>query len=399
MPGTLSRCGTPDAVEPVPTELGLIALDLEPRWSCLRALMRARQVAALVVSDSGRTRYLTGYQRYFTATHVAPVHAVVLTQSGGPYLLIPRHIAPGPGEYQAAKLIALPFGEAARIDAIVRLLREDGAWEGRVAFELGFLGSLHVDRLRRALPTAELVEAEPIFQVATSIKFPDEITHIRAAARLVDVGVAAAIDACRPGASELEVAAHASAAMLHGGAEFINHMTVRTGPHAFANYPVPTARRLRDGDCVQIDIGCIVGGYVSDINRTVIIGKARPDQVRLLEVGQAMLEAGIAAVRPGVGAAAIWHATFAVAERAGMADLVILPFVGHGIGLSLHELPFINAAATTVLEEGMVFALEPGVYAAEIGCSRPEDMILVTADGAERLTLYPRDADLHRSRN
>jgi Xaa-Pro aminopeptidase len=118
--------------------------------------------------------------------------------------------------------------------------------------------------------------------------------------------------------------------------------------------------------------------------------------MELLDVGQRMLEAGIAIVAPGVAASAIWRAAIDVADRAGMKDRVILPYVGHGIGLSLHESPFINAAATTVLEEGMVFALEPGVYAQGIGCSRPEDMILVTATGAELLTHYPRDHDLNR---
>jgi Xaa-Pro aminopeptidase len=101
-------------------------------------------------------------------------------------------------------------------------------------------------------------------------------------------------------------------------------------------------------------------------------------------------------VAPGVLASAIWRAAVDVADHAGMKDRVILPFVGHGIGLSLHELPFINAAASTVLEEGMVFALEPGVYAQGVGCSRPEDMILVTATGAKLLTQYPRDHDLNR---
>ncbi|MFO1323085.1 MAG: Xaa-Pro peptidase family protein [Burkholderiales bacterium] len=366
------------------------------RWSRLRALMRERDVAALVISENSRTRYLTGYQRYFTATHVPPVHAVVLTRSGGPHLLVPRHIGLEPGEYRAERLIPLDFGEAARIEAIGRILHEDGAASGRVAIESSFLSHDAVGKLEAALPGTGFVDADPIMRVATAIKFPDEIALLCESARIVDIGVAAAVAACRIGVTELEVAAESSAAMLRSGAEFINHMTVRSGPHAYGNYPFPTARRLQDGDCVQIDIGCVYGGYVSDTNRTKIVGKASAEQLELLDVGQRMLEAGIAVAAPGAAASALWQAAVDVADRAGMRDRVILPFVGHGIGLTLHESPFINAAATTVLEEGMVFALEPGVYAQGIGCSRPEDMILVTASGAELLTHFPRDRDLNR---
>lgn len=357
--------------------------------------MHARDIAALVVSENARTRYLTGYQRYFTATHVPPVHAVVLTPEAEPYLLIPRHVGLAADEYCAAHLTHLDFGEAARIDAIGHVLHAAGATKGRIAIEFGYLAHDLTEKMKIQFPAIEFVNADPMMRLATATKFPDEIALLREAARLVDIGVAAATAACQRGVTELSVAAEASTAMLRNGAEFINHMTVRSGPHAYGNYPFPTARKLEEGDCVQIDIGCVYRGYVSDTNRTKLVGRASKDQLRLLDVGQRMLEAGIAAVVPGAPASAIWQAAVDVASRAGMAERVILPFVGHGIGLSLHEMPFINEAATTVLEEGMVLAIEPGVYAEGIGCSRPEDMILVTARGAELLTHFPRDRDLN----
>ncbi|MCC7047033.1 MAG: aminopeptidase P family protein [Alphaproteobacteria bacterium] len=367
----------------------------ERRWARLRRFMGAEDIAAVVVSENARTRYLTGYQRYFTATHVPPVHAVVLTLDAGPYLLIPRHIELAAGEYHAALLRHIAFGEAARTDAIGRVLHAAGVTKGKVAIELGFLAHDLTERMKAQFPAFEFVNADPMMRFATATKFPDEIVRLREAARLVDIGVAAAAAACQRGVTELEIAAEASAAMLRNGAEFINHMTVRSGPHAYGNHPIPTARRLEDGDCVQIDIGCVYGGYVSDTNRTKVVGRASKDQLRLMDVGQKMLEAGIAAVAPGAPASTIWHAAVNVAKQAGMLERVILPFVGHGIGLGLHEIPFINEAATTVLEEGMVFAIEPGVYAEGIGCSRPEDMVLVTATGAELLTHFPRDRDLN----
>jgi Xaa-Pro aminopeptidase len=372
--------------------------DFERRWARLRGFMRRHGVAAIVVSENGRSRYLTGYQRYFTATHVAPVHAVVLTLDDGPYLLVPRHVVPGPEEFRAARRVPLGFGEDARADALGALLRESGAARERVAIELGFLSRNFVDKLALRLPETALIDAEPILRMTTAVKFADEIGVLREAARLVDEGVGAAIEACAPGVSELEVAARASARMLELGAEYINHMTIRAGPHAAGNFPFPTARRLERGECVQIDIGCVLRGYVSDTNRTIVVGHASAEQIALFDVGQRMLEAAIAAVRPGVPAATLWDAAIAVAKQAGMEARVTLPFVGHGIGLSLHEAPFVDARATTILEPGMVIALEPGVYADGIGGSRPEDMLLVTDSGCELLTRYPRDADLQRDR-
>jgi Xaa-Pro aminopeptidase len=182
--------------------------------------------------------------------------------------------------------------------------------------------------------------------------------------------------------------------MLDAGAEFINHMCVRSGPHAVGLFPVPTPRPFQPGDCVQIDVGCVHRGYVSDINRTAVIGAPTEAQRALMHVGQEMLERGIAAVRLGAKASDVWRASFEVAERAGMADRVTIPFSGHGIGVGLHEEPYVTPSSPTVLEENMVFALEPGVYAPGVGGSRPEDMLLVTATGCEVLTHYPRDYDL-----
>ncbi len=130
------------------------------------------------------------------------------------------------------------------------------------------------------------------------------------------------------------------------------------------------------------------------MNRTVVVGSATPEQRRLLQVGQAMLEAGIAVVRPGIKASAIWDAVYRVAEQAGMTDLITIPFAGHGLGIGLHDHPYIMPQSDTILEKNMVFALEPGVYAAGIGGSRPEDMVLVTGNGCEILTHWLRDFDM-----
>jgi Xaa-Pro aminopeptidase len=359
----------------------------------VREQMRRAGATAMIVAENARTRYLTGYQRYFSGTYLPFVHAVVVTVDAGPVLLLPPHIMGSADELTAEGFEVFPFALDGKI-AIFQSVLRDHCVEGVIAVEFDFMHFEFVERLKREFPRARFVDAGPIMRNATAIKFAEEISLIREAARLVDEGVKAAVDAVREGATELDIAAQSSACMLKGGAEFINHMTVRSGPHAAGLFPIPTARAIQRGECVQIDIGCVYQGYVSDTNRTVVAGRPSPEQRKLFDVGQGMLEAGIAVVREGVKASDVWQAAYDVAQRAGLADLMTIPFAGHGIGLGLHEQPLIVPGSQTILQENMVLALEPGLYSKGVGTSRPEDMLLVTKAGCEVLTHYPRDYDL-----
>lgn len=370
----------------------------QKKWARLREQMRYAGVTALVLAENGRTRYVSGYQRYYTGTHLPFVHAVVMTIDAGPVLLLPRHILRSAEECVAERVVEFPPDQQEKIETLAGLLETLGVARGRIAIEYNYVPCGYFLSLVERLREAEIVDAGPLMNRVTVVKFPEEVQLIREAAHMVELGIAAAVEASCEGATELGVAAQSSATMLHAGAEFINHMCIRSGPHAVGLFPVPTPRVLRQGDCVQIDIGCIHRGYVSDINRTVVVGTPTDEQRALMRVGQEMLERGIAAVRPGATGAMVWRASFEVAERVGMAERVTIPFSGHGIGLSLQEEPYIRPDSMTVLKENMVFALEPGVYAPGIGGSRPEDMLLVTAAGCEIMTHFPRDYDLLQAR-
>jgi Xaa-Pro aminopeptidase len=360
----------------------------------IRDAMRAAGIAGLVLCDNGRTRYLTGYQRYHSATQLAPAHAVVMTLDDGPILMVPRHILPAAEDCAAERVVEYPLSQPDKVAALADLLATLGLAEERLGIEFEFMPHGFAAALGEQLPKVQFVDASPIMRGVTGIKFPEEIAILRKAAHIADLGVAAAIEAAQVGVSEIEIGAWSSAAMLDAGAEFVNHMTIRSGPHAAALFPLLTSRQLVRGDCVQIDIGCVYQGYVSDTNRSIVIGPPTPQQCTLMEVGQHMLEAGLAAVRDGVEAAHLWHVCREVAAAKELSQWMAIPFVGHGIGLSLHEPPLIAPASPDVLAQDMVLALEPGLFVPGVGASRPEDMLLVTADGCEVLTHHPRDHDM-----
>jgi Xaa-Pro aminopeptidase len=359
----------------------------------IRDEMRRRDVAALLLCENGRTRYVTGYQRYFTATYLAPVHAVLVTHDADPVLFLPRHVMPAQVEFFSGQVLVFPFSDEARCDLLQKTLRELKV-EGPIAVELDFLPYDFVTLLKHKLGKTPVVDGAPLINAVTAVKFDEELKILRETARIADAGIAAAIESIREGATEIEVGARSSGRMLDEGAEFINHMTVRSGPHSTGCFPLLTSRKFQKGECVQLDIGCCLRGYISDTNRTVVIGAPTPEQRRLLRVGQDMLEAGTAAVRAGIKVSEIWDAVYGVADRAGMSQFITIPFAGHGVGIGLHELPYIVPNSKTILEKNMVMALEPGVYADGIGGSRPEDMLVVTDKGCEVLTHHPRDYDM-----
>ena len=360
----------------------------------IREHMRYSGVEGLLLCENGRTRYVTGYQRYFTATYLAPVHAVLMTHHADPVLFLPTHVLPAKVEFFWGQAVDYPFTDQARCEVLHRTLHDLGVERGPVAIEFDFLPHVFVEIFKRQLGNTPIVDAAPLMNLVTAIKFDEELDIIRKAARIADAGIAAAIESIREGATEIEVGARSSSRMLDEGAEYINHMTVRSGPHSTGCFPLLTSRPFQKGECVQLDIGCCIDGYISDMNRTVVIGNASQDQRRLLKCGQDMLLAGTAAVRPGLKASAIWDAVYRVAEEAGMAKLITIPFAGHGVGIGLHDFPYIVPTSETVLEQNMVLALEPGVYADGVGGSRPEDMLIVTGTDHEVLTHHPLDYDM-----
>jgi len=160
---------------------------------------------------------------------------------------------------------------------------------------------------------------------------------------------------------------------------------VASGPNAAKPHARPGDRRLREGDLVILDFGCVVDGYCSDMTRTIVLGEVDAISTRLVEVVTAANLAGVAAVRAGVAASVVDAAARGVIAEAGWAD-AFAHGTGHGVGLDIHEAPRVGASSPDVLEIGDVVTVEPGVYLPGLGGARMEDSVVVTADGCTVLT-------------
>ncbi len=165
---------------------------------------------------------------------------------------------------------------------------------------------------------------------------------------------------------------------------------VLSGPKTASPHGNPGNRKIKKGDFVLFDLGVVYQGYCSDITRTVAFGEPTDAQREIYETVRKAEQAAVDSVRPGVKAMEIDKAARNVIEQAGYGSY-FTHRVGHGLGISVHEYPSVTGTNELVLEEGMVFTIEPGIYHPGITGVRIEDDVVVTADGVEVLTKFPKE--------
>jgi Xaa-Pro aminopeptidase len=193
----------------------------------------------------------------------------------------------------------------------------------------------------------------------------------------------------RPGMSEIEVARFATDRFAAAG-DRETWAIVASGPHSALPHHQTSERRLAEGEPVLLDLGSFTGGYGSDITRTYWLGQPPEEAVRIHRVVDEARARGIEAARAGAPCEEVDRAARGVIERAGLGERFIHR-TGHGVGLEVHEPPWLVAGDRTPLARGMVHSVEPGVYLPGRFGVRLEDLIVVEEGGGRRLNLAPRE--------
>ena len=249
-------------------------------------------------------------------------------------------------------------------------------------------GSMRADFLLAALEQCKPVQtisADPIIAKLRIIKSPQEIAALAEAAAQADRAMQSAIDACRPDVAEAEIAWAAEEAFRRDGAERVEFTLVAAGRNAAFAHHHSGDKKLQRGEGVIIDIGASLNEYKSDITRMVFLGDPDREFLDAFELVSSANARGREKVRPGLPAEEVDRATRAVIEEKGLGDLFIHR-TGHGLGLDIHEEPWIQAGNTMPLERGMVFSVEPGIYVPGRFGIRVEDIVTVTTGGSKTLT-------------
>jgi Xaa-Pro aminopeptidase len=246
------------------------------------------------------------------------------------------------------------------------------------------------------LPLADVLGVVPVLATGVlaglrMVKDPAEIDVLRIAGAAIDRVHARIPQFLAPGRTEAEVAADITEAIVAEGHSEAAFVIVGSGPHGADPHHECSDRVLQPGDIVVVDIGGPVEpGYNSDSTRTYSLGKPSAEIAAQYAVLQRAQAAAVASVRPGVTAEQVDAAARDVLAEAGLAEYFVHR-TGHGIGLSVHEEPYIVAGNNLPLAEGMAFSVEPGIYLPGQWGARIEDIVIVTAEGALSVNNRPHD--------
>jgi Xaa-Pro dipeptidase len=252
--------------------------------------------------------------------------------------------------------------------------------------------AVHVFGLRDALPEATQTLAGPIVSELRMRKDAAEVAQLRAAGAAIDRVHARMGEFLKAGRTEAQVGADIAAAIVEEGHTAAAFVIVGSGPNGASPHHDVSDRVIESGDVVVVDIGGpLPTGYFSDCTRTYAVGAEPPTRVREAYAAlQDAQERAVAAVRPGVTAEQVDAAARSRLTDAGLGER-FLHRTGHGIGLDVHEDPYIVGGNALPLEPGMAFSVEPGVYFAGDWGARIEDIVVVDDGGCERLNTRPRD--------
>ena len=237
--------------------------------------------------------------------------------------------------------------------------------------------------------TSELVDIGREVRRLRLVKRPDELDRLARAAAITDAAGEVIFGQARAGETEVDLAVRLAGAIGELGGELAFETLVQSGPNSALPHARPSSRKLAPGDLVLLDYGAAFEGYRADTTRMAVVGRPDERQRRIHQVVLDAHDAAIAAVRAGITAGEVDAAARRVIEAAGYGEH-FFHRVGHGLGLEAHEDPSLDPGSGMVLEAGMVFTVEPGIYIQGWGGVRIEDDIVVERTGCRVLTKADR---------
>jgi len=351
---------------------------IESPLALLRATLRRRKLDALLVAQPENRRYLSGYTAGDTSINES-AGVLLVPATGTPFLLTDSRF-----ELQAAAEapdFVVRLYPRGLLDLLESLLPKLGI--RRLGFESHYL--LHATFGKLAKLAARLgVELMPHTGLVEKLrlrKTAAELARIEQAVLLNEAVFQEIYQGLTPGMTERQLAHAIENCMRQRGASGPSFETiVAGGPNGAMPHAVPSARPLRQGEPIIIDMGLVLDGYCSDMTRTVVLGTPDEKTVNLIRIVRQAQLAGMAAIRAGVVGREPDRAARAVIKAAGFGKH-FGHGLGHGVGLAVHEQPSLNKRARRQLAAGMVVTVEPGIYLPGWGGIRLENMVVVTESG------------------
>ena len=351
-------------------------------------LIEAHGYQAVAVNPSPSLIYLSGLHLHL----MERPSILIVTRDGDVAMILPK-LEEGKVSEDSPLTAVFTYGDnPATWSATFRKAGQAlGLQTGKIGVEPTTMRFLELSYLQEALPDMEIVDGSRVFSQLRIRKDTNEIENMKQAAVIAQKALRQTLMVVREGMTEKEIANELVIRLLRSGSDpqLPFEPIVAIGENSANPHAVPTDRPLRQGDVLLIDWGANFEGYLSDITRTFILGDVDPE---LLTIATIVHEANLAGQRtgqPGLAAGVVDQAARSVITAAGYGE-AFTHRTGHGLGMESHEVPYIYGENTLVLEKGMTFTVEPGIYLPGKGGVRIEDDVVVTDTGLKSLTDMPR---------
>ena len=348
------------------------------RIELLKNEMIKSNIDGYLISNINNVFYFTGFMDISDATL-----SLIIPLDGEPTLLVP------PLSYAAAKdnasncLVDVISNEEEKIvDKLINNIKLNNLQN--IEFDTLPI-PMYMDLIKKLNEVKMTPNRKPIWNLRR-IKDEQEISFLRKASLITDIGVEAGIQAIKAGVKEYEIAAEAEYAMrLHGSEGIAFDTIVASGPRSAYPHGVCTNRVINKGDFVILDLGAISSGYRSDITRTVVVGTPTQKQNKMLELVSRAHRKALECIHENIIAHEVDANAREILKSGGYGEEFIHG-LGHGVGLDIHEPPTLSSRSEDILKEGNVVTVEPGIYILGFGGIRIEDTVLVHKNCGEQLT-------------
>lgn len=317
-------------------------------------------------------RYITGFTGSTAYVLISKQRRVLLTDA--------RY------DEQAAE--ECPEFEVKRHGKVWEMLQEiiDDAGLKRLGYDASGLTAKSLEIVQKSIRGVEWVSTDGLINEIRAVKEPEEIERISIAAEISDKLFEHALSKVRAGMTERELGLEFEIESRRLGADGLAFdLIVVSGARSSHQHGAPSEKVMERGDFVTMDFGAMYQGYCSDMTRTIVIGKADARQKEVYETVKRAQEKGVELVTAGAIPREITAEVCKILDEAGFEEHASRG-VGHGVGLDVHELPYIGGNEGPPLAAGNVVTVEPGIYIPGWGGVRIEDLVLVTEDGPRRLT-------------
>ena len=360
-----------------------------PRLDRLTASLSNSNLDAVILNPGPTLKYLTGLNFHLMERPVV----LFVAQGKDPVLVLPELELPKVDLFPY-KVTGIAYGEnPSEWDNAFRKAAQTLGLDGkRIGVEPRQLRLLEFRHVKVGAPEADFPDASDVLAELRLRKDKAEVDAMRHAVKIAQDALEATLPTIKIGMTEREVASELVMQLLKHGSESEMPFApiVSAGPNSANPHASPTDRKLQPGDLLVVDWGAAYDGYISDLTRTFAVGEVDEEYQKIHRIVQEANAAGRAASKPGIPCAEVDKAARDVIEKAGYGKY-FTHRTGHGIGMEGHEAPYMRGDNMQILEPGMAFTVEPGIYLTGRNGVRIEDNMIITESGAESLSDMPRE--------